>query len=75
MPRTVWCAMASNWQPFDTAPAQGVFLVYLEEESLGSLVQVMNRRKNVSTIASNFAFDMPKPLYWQPQPDPPEDIT
>lgn len=61
----------TNWQPIETAPKTGAFLVWLEEPMLGSNVQVMNRKPNFATVGSIFASDAPKATHWQPLPEPP----
>ncbi len=64
--------MKNGWKDFKTAPKEGIFLVFLEEELLGNRIHTMNRRKNVSFIGSNFAFDVPKPLFWMELPENPK---
>ena len=61
----------TDWQPFETAPKTGVFLVWLAEEKLGSRIQVMRAGK-AALIGGYFHFDAPKPLFWMPLPNPPE---
>lgn len=60
-----------NWKPIETAPADGSFLVWLEEPFLGCHVQVACWRKNIKIIGGVFAFDAPKPTHWMPLPPGP----
>lgn len=60
-----------KWEPIETAPKYHSFLVWLEAPTCGSHVQVCTKRMNITLIGQHFAFDMPKPLYWMPLPDPP----
>ena len=63
--------MKNLWQPFDTAPETGTFLVFLPVERVGRQLQVMNARPNISIIGNMFAFDMSTPTHWHPLPDVP----
>lgn len=60
---------AAQWQPIETAPRDGEFLVYLPEEH--RKYQVMYRTERTSIIGGAFAFDMSKPTDWMPLPAPP----
>jgi hypothetical protein len=60
-----------GWQPFDTAPKVGAFLVYLPSE-LSRKYQVMYRTERTVIIGGAFAFDMSKPTLWMPLPEPPK---
>lgn len=60
------------WKPIDTAPKEGIVLVYLEKPMLGSYVQPARLGPGMKTIGSLFHFDAPKPTHWMPQPLPPE---
>ena len=62
-----------KWRDMGDAPKEGVFLVFLERERCGSRVYPMRRSKHISTIGTNFAWDMPKPIAWMPLPSPPEN--
>lgn len=66
----------SNWQPFNTAPEDDSFLVWLEEphEAMKSNVGIMRRHPNCSFINGLFAFDLAKPTHWMPLPKAPEDL-
>jgi len=59
----------SEWQPIETAPAEGEFLVYMPEER--NTFQVMRKHPNVSIIGNVFAFDLTKPTHWMPLPPAP----
>jgi len=62
------------WQPIDTAPTHGTFLVYTPNETESRQVQTMTVRGNFSTIGSMFDFDCKKPTHWQPRPALPAAI-
>ncbi len=57
------------WQPIETAPEDGEFLVYMPEER--TRIQSAKFRQNVKTIGGAFAFDLTKPSHWMPLPPPP----
>lgn len=59
------------WQPIETAPAEGQFLVYMPDEKRQP-IQVAKWRPNLKVIGNAFAFDMETPTHWQPLPAPPE---
>jgi hypothetical protein len=59
------------WQPIETAPAEGKFLVYMPDEDRQP-IQVARWHPKVKVIGGNFAFDMPKPTHWMPLPDAPK---
>lgn len=63
----------AEWQPIETAPRDGVFLVYLESALTGSRVHCARWHPNVKTIGTVFHFDAPKPTHWMPLPAPPKD--
>lgn len=60
------------WQPIETAPAEGAFLVFMPTEREGKGIQPMCRRKNFSTIGDRFDFDCEPPTHWMPLPAAPE---
>ena len=62
----------SGWQPIETAPSEGVFLVYLEKEMLSSRVHSTRWRSNVKVIGGLLHFECPKPTHWMPLPNPPQ---
>lgn len=55
----------TGWQPIETAPKVGVFLVYLPDELRKFQVMYRNER-GVTIIGGAFGFDMSKPTLWQP---------
>jgi hypothetical protein len=63
-------SLVPQWQPIETAPKEGHFLVYLPEEQ--SKVQSARKNANgVFVIGGHFAFDMSKPTHWMLLPDAP----
>jgi hypothetical protein len=60
-----------EWQPIETAPKDGTFLVWLSEPMCGSRVHAARYHPNVNTIGNGFLFDAPQPIYWMPLPKPP----
>lgn len=62
-----------NWKPFDTAPEEGRFLVYMPEEKEWNNTHVMVRKPyTTATIGNRFAFDFSKPTLWCEIPTLPE---
>ncbi len=59
-----------NWQPIETAPKDGTFLVYMPNERIK--VQAARFHPNVKVIGGVFAFELTKPTHWMPLPEPPE---
>lgn len=58
----------------DPIPMDTDVLVYLEQPSLGRHVHSANfKAKGISIIGHYFAWDLPKPLYWMPLPEPPKN--
>lgn len=58
-----------TWQPIETAPKTGDFLVYLPDEHRH--FQVMHRTERMSIIGGAFAFDISKPTHWCSIPEGP----
>jgi hypothetical protein len=66
---------AGKWQPFDTAPEQGAFLVWLPVQELndGGHVWPMRRHPVVGTIGHHWADDArSQPTHWMPAPEGPQ---
>lgn len=61
----------SEWQPIETAPEHGQFLVYMPDEPFNK-IQAATFHANYKVIGNHFAFDLTKPTHWMPLPDPPE---
>lgn len=59
-----------EWQPIDTAPKTGQFLVYMPTHKRQP-IQVADWHPNAQVIGNAFAFDMPPPTHWMPLPPPP----
>ena len=60
-----------GWFPIESAPKEGVFLVWLPEPEQGSNVMPMNSGK-ITTIGHYFVWDVQsKPTHWRPLPSPP----
>ena len=64
----------SEWQPIETAPKEGAFIVWLDavDGVMHSRVAVMSVHPNINVINGQFTFDMPNPTHWMPLPTPPE---
>lgn len=63
----------SEWQPIETAPTAGIFLVYMPLEREDRKMQVANWRPNVKVIGGLFSFDCEPVTHWMPLPEPPSD--
>jgi hypothetical protein len=64
--------MTQQWQPIETAPAEGKFMVYMPDEKRQP-IQVARWHPNVKVIGGSLDFDMPKPSHWMALPEPPKD--
>jgi hypothetical protein len=60
----------TEWQPIETLPDEGQFLIYLPEEI--RQFQVMYKNHRFSMIGGDFGFDLTKPTHWMPLPEPPK---
>jgi hypothetical protein len=60
-----------EWQPIETAPESGVFLVYIPGERAEDRVHVAKWHPNVRVIGGVFAFDRKPPTHWMPLPPTP----
>jgi len=56
-----------TWQPIETAPTVGYFLVYAHDE-----VFMSNRSRNYSGFAIAYDGQALEPTHWMPLPPPPE---
>jgi hypothetical protein len=67
------CALSASrqegWQPIETAPENGTFLVFMPKER--TRIQVAKWHPNVKTIGNSFAFDLSDPTHWHPLPSEP----
>ena len=61
-----------GWKPIETAPAEGIFLVYMPDYKRMP-IQVAKWHPNVKVIGNQFAFDLPPATHWMPLPNPPEE--
>jgi hypothetical protein len=63
----------TGWQPRETAPPVGDFLVYTPDRK--SCMAVCSRRRTMNSIlelvGGQFAFDVPRWTMWCPLPEPP----
>ena len=65
-------AHAEWWQSIETAPKEGVFLVFMQDEVRPARrMQVANWHPNVKIVGGLFAFDCAKVTHWMPLPHPP----
>lgn len=51
------------WNTIDSIPKEGIFIVYLPEETTRKY-QVMYKTGNIDIIGNSFAFDLTKPTHW-----------
>jgi hypothetical protein len=64
---------SGNWQPVETLPKEGTFLVYMETETRKELkMDVAIVHPNITTIGKNFAFDREPISHWMHLPNPPQ---
>jgi hypothetical protein len=63
-------AAKPKWEPIETAPDEGEFLVWMPNER--TKVQSCRRRRAMDVIGGCFGFDLTKPTHWMPFPPPPE---
>ena len=61
---------ALTWQPIETAPKDGQFLVYMPTDDRQPM-QVAKWHPNVKVIGGVFAFDAEPPTHWMPLPSAP----
>ena len=65
-------AQAEGWRPIETAPKEGVFLVYMQDEARPARrMQVANWHPNVKVVGGLFSFDCATVTHWMPLPLPP----
>lgn len=65
-------AQAEGWGAIETAPKEGVFLVYIPDEARPARrVQVANWHPNVKVVGGLFSFDCAPITHWMPLPPPP----
>jgi hypothetical protein len=64
---------AHTWQPIETAPKDGSFLVLLPLPHLNSRLQVATYHPNVQIVGGVFLFDLAsQPTHWMPLPETPQ---
>src|SRR5690606_9336657 len=61
------------WQPMETCPEEGEFLVYIPSERPEKRMQVAQWRKNAKIIGHIFHFDSRPPTHWMPLPAAPKE--
>lgn len=65
-------AQAEGWRPIETAPKEGVFLVYMQDEARPARrMQVASWHPNVKVVGGVFSFDCATVTHWMPLPPPP----
>lgn len=62
----------SVWQPIETAPENGTFLVFMPEERADRRIQVGIWRPNIKVIGNMFSFDCKPVTHWAPLPEEPQ---
>jgi|ADurb_H2B_02_Slu_FD_contig_91_392824_length_7947_multi_8_in_0_out_0_4 hypothetical protein len=61
----------NQWQPIETAPKDGEYLVYIPKGR--SAIQVAKRMPDFCIIGNMFDFDLLiKPTHWMPLPEAPK---
>ena len=64
--------MVGGWRPIETAPKDGVFLVYMQDEVRPARrMAVANWHPNVKIVGGLFSFDCATVTHWMPLPPPP----
>lgn len=63
----------TEWQPIETAPKVGIFLVFLPNERRN--FEVMYRMENTSIVGGAFGFDRTAPTHWMPLSQPPQQAA
>jgi hypothetical protein len=62
-----------KWQPIETAPKDGTFVLLYCPSSLGSYMDVYSFTECGGWQCSNFEYSpYPDPTHWMPLPDAPE---
>ena len=65
-------AQAEGWRDIATAPKDGVFLVYMQDEVRPARrMQVADWHSNVKIVGGLFSFDCATVTHWMPLPPPP----
>ena len=64
-------AQAEGWRPIETAPKEGVFLVYMPDGAAKQRIQVASWHPNVRVVGGRFDFDCKPVTHWMPLPPPP----
>jgi hypothetical protein len=57
-----------TWQPIETAPENGQFLVYMPENTRQP-IQVAKWSPTIKVIGNCFSFDMKPATHWMPLPE------
>jgi hypothetical protein len=56
-----------SWQPIETLPKSGVFLVFMPDEpNIDKQIQVAIAHPNITTIGGLFSFDCSPVTHWMP---------
>lgn len=59
----------AGWQPIESAPKEGTFLVWMPEKLQHSHIHTATFHPNVKVVAGLFMFDLPsQPTHWMPHP-------
>lgn len=63
----------NEWQPIETAPTKGQFLVFIPTSHTPMQVCCMRKVANgtIKIIGNHNVWDMDEPTHWMPLPGPP----
>lgn len=62
------------WNPIETLPKNGNFLLYLPDEKDDERIQPATVRPNCLIIGDRFSYDWSKPSHWMERPKAPEEL-
>ena len=64
---------SGEWQPVETMPKEGTFLVYMETETIEARkMDLAVVHPNITTIGNDFEFDRKPISHWMHLPNPPQ---
>ena len=63
----------NEWQPIETAPKNGIFLVYMPTDTRLP-IQTAKWSPTIKVVGGVFSFDAEPITHWMPLPPPPKGI-